>query len=273
MGRKFLKTWAVTAAGFALTNGGMALLRLRGLHLYDPREGLWVTILSDAPFWIFGALVAGLVNAALSMSWIDAGPTEPLRSASFPMGLMSGLIGVYTVDLLGWVLGLTGVIGFVVLVHLLDAAPARPHRALIAIVLIFLLSLLMHTQTFRVLRARQTVRFVDTTIAALAARGEPIPTTLGQLDKRLCRLAMLQGILSVRYDPWNYEYHYQVFPGGRYQYLSWGADGLPGPNPAIDPGTPGADIDRSAAGLPEREHAEIPLQMKITPGDPSSRNE
>ncbi len=271
--RAFGKAWAVTAAGFALTNGGMALFRALALHLYDPRDGLWVALLSDAIFWVFGAIVVGLVNAALFISWFDPVPVAYPRSSTFAMGLATGLVGIYTVDLLGWVLGLAAVLGGVVLIQIIDSLPARMYRAPVALVMILAVLLLVQTQTFRVLRARQTVRFVDTTIEILAARGERVPKTLDDLDKRLRRLAWIHGIFSVKHDPWSYEYHYQVLPGGRTLYVSWGADGLPGPNPAIDPGTPGADIDRRAAGLPDSERAEIPLQLKITPGGPSSENE
>jgi hypothetical protein len=270
--RAFAKTWGVTAAGFALTGGGMAFFRVLALRLYDPRHGPWVALLSDALFWIFAAIVAGLVNAALSVSWHDPAPAAHPSTSPFATGLVIGLVGIYTIDLLGWVLGLAAALGFVVLVQSINSLPAKTYRAPFALAIILAVSFFAQTQTSRVLRARQTVRFVGTTLEILAARGERVPKTLDELDKRLRHLAWIYGILSVKLDPWNYEYHYQVLPGGRALYVSWGADGLPGPSPTIDPGTPGADIDWRAAGLPSGDLAESPLQLKITPGGPSSEN-
>jgi hypothetical protein len=270
--RAFAKTWAMTAAGFALTTGGMALFRVLALRLYDPRGGLWAALLPDALFWIFGSVVAGLVNAALSVSRLDPVPAVQPSASALAMGLLMGLVGIYTVDLLGWVLGLAAALCFVVLVQSIDSLPAKTYRAPFALAIVLAVSFFTQTQTSRVLRARQTVRFVDTTLEILASRGERVPKTLDELDKRLRHLAWIHGILSVKRDPWNYGYHYQLLPGGRALYVSWGADGLPGPSPAIDPGTPGADIDWRAAGLPDGELAGTPSRLEITPGGPSSEN-
>jgi hypothetical protein len=72
----------------------------------------------------------------------------------------------------------------------------------------------------------------------------------------------------VQHDPWKYDYHYVVDPDdGSHVYLSWGADGLPGPDPAIDPDTPGADIDLTAAMGLKPKTSLPPLEIRVTPAD------
>jgi hypothetical protein len=112
------------------------------------------------------------------------------------------------------------------------------------------------------------VYFVETNLARLAAQGEKLPATLHALQNRLGKLAKLHGIRSVMLDPWRYEYHYTVGESAGHTYLSWGADGLPGPSPAIDPGTPGADIDWRAAGITEKDRPDSSYSIRIKPLHP-----
>src|SRR3990172_4384421 len=111
MGRQFGKIWVVTATGFVVTYGGMACLRVLGLDLYDPADGRVFTLLVDAVFWVFGGLLAGLVNAALTVSWIEPATPQRYRSPAFALGLTAGMLAIYAVDLMGWLGGLAAVGG------------------------------------------------------------------------------------------------------------------------------------------------------------------
>lgn len=272
MGRQFGRIWAATAGGFILTYGGMFCIRVLGLGLFDPADGRAFTLLVDAVFWVFGGLLAGLVNAALSVSWVEPVVPRRDRSSSFAVGLTAGLLGIYAADLMGWLAGLAAVVGFIVLVQIIDTIPSRVLRAAAVILIVVAVQMFFRTQTYRILRARQTVYFVETNLARMKARGEPLPKNMDALEKRLARYAKLQGIRSIRTDPWRYDYFYAAGSNGGYAYLTWGADGLPGPSPAIDPGTPGADIDWRAAGIERRDQIS-PYQIRITPLGPPTRKD
>ncbi len=272
MGRQLGRIWAVTAAGFIFTYGGMSCLRVLGLGLFDPQDGRAFTLLVDAVYWVAGGLLAGLVNAALTVSWVETGIPHRYRSSSFAVGLTAGLLGIYATDLLGWLSGLAAVVGFVVLVQIIDALPSRVLRGAAAILLVIAVQMFFRSQTYKILRARQTVYFVETNLARIKARGEPLPKDMKALEKRLARHAKLHGIRSIRTDPWRYDYFYSAGNNGGYAYITWGADGLPGPSPAIDPGTPGADIDWRAAGVARRDQTS-PYQIRISPVGPPTRND
>ena len=271
MGRQFLRIWVVTAGGFVVTDGGMACLRVLGLDLYDPADGRAFTLLADAVFWVFGGLLAGLVNAALTVSWIEpATSSQRYRSSTFAIGLAAGILAIYAVDLMGWLAGLAAVVGFIVIVQIIDALPSRVLCGAAAILVVFAVQMFFRSQTYKILRARQTVYFVETSLARMNARGEPLPKTIPELEKRLGRYAKLHGIRSIRTDPWRYDYFYAAGHNGGHTYLTWGADGLPGPSPAIDPGTPGADIDGRAAGVARQDQGRSPYRIRITPASPQT---
>lgn len=270
MGRHFGRIWALTAAGFVATYGGMSCLRVLGLDLFDPQDGRAFTLLLDGVFWVFGGLMTGLVNAALTVSWIEPSIPRRYRSSSLAVGLAAGLLGIYAADLLGWLEGLSAVVGFIVIVQIIDALPSRVLRGVTAILLVLGVQMFFRSQAYKILRARQTVYFVETNLARMKARGEGLPKDINALEARLARYAKLHGIRSLRTDPWRYDYFYAVGNNGGHAYLTWGADGLPGPSPAIDPGTPGADIDSRAAGIARGDQALSPYQIRITPVGPST---
>jgi hypothetical protein len=220
MGRQFGRLWAATAGGFILTYGGMSCLRVLGLGLFDPDDGGAFTLLVDAVFWAFGGLLAGLVNAALTVSWVEAAVSRRYRSSSLAVGLTSGLLGTYAVDLMGWLAGIAAVVGFIVLVQIVDAIPSRVLRGAVAILLVVSVQMFFRSQVYKILRARQTVYFVETNLARMKTRGAPLPRSMDELEKRLGRYAKLHGIRSVRTDPWSYDYFYPGaaaphFPPGR----------------------------------------------------------
>jgi hypothetical protein len=271
MGRELIKIGSLTATGFVLAYGGMVCLRILGLGLYDPERGLWLSLAVGLGGSLLFGLIAGVVSAPLAVPWLENPAARRRRSGASAVGLMAGGVAVWAIDLLQLPLGLGVAIGFIVLIHLLEATSLRLIRGLAVIALVVGLGVFLQSQTYRILRARQTVRFVETRLDHIRARHLPAPATLEDLQKRFGSKAKLHGISSLRMDPWRYEYHYVVDPeDGSHLYLSWGADGLPGPDPAIDPGTPGADIDRRAAmGLPQTG-TRPPLKIRVMPIAPSS---
>lgn len=271
MSRTILKLWFATAAGFLLTYGGMVVVRVLVLGLQDPAQPWWTALASGLGLAALFGVITGMASAPLSAPWLGQDDEEAPRSGALALGLAAGVLGVFAVDLTGVVYGLAAVLGFVVIIHILDALPI-PLRVVSAIALVFGVHLFLQSQAYRVWRARQTVIFVGTALDHMAARDEAPPPTLDALQARLGGPALLHGIASLEVDPWGYAYHYAVDPksGGRV-FMTWGADGLPGPDPAIDPGTPGADIDLRAALGVEGRGFTLPPRVRVTPGEPSSR--
>jgi len=272
LSRKILKIWLSTAAGFVLAFGGTVAIRILAFGLYDPADGLWPSLAMALLAALLFGLTAGLVNAPLMAPWLPRGKTSRLpRSGAMGLGIAAGIVGIIAVDLGGMLHGMIAVAGFIVLIHFIDALPSPLWRALAAIALVLGAHLFIQSHTYRILRTRQTVLFVEANLTRLQDGGEAAPETLDVLDHRLGRAALLHGIWSLKRDPWGYEYHYDVQGAdGEQRFISWGADGLPGPDPVIDPGTPGADIDLQAAlGIPPGTISP-PLRVRVTPAGPSS---
>ncbi|MDP3940506.1 MAG: hypothetical protein Q8R92_20515 [Deltaproteobacteria bacterium] len=271
MSRAILKIWALTTGGFLLTYGGMVVLRVLVLDLRDPAEPAWAALAVGLGVAAAFGIIAGMASAPLSAPWLGQVDRKAPRSGALGLGLAAGMLGIFAVDLAGAVYGLAAVVGFVVLIHIIDAFP-HVLRIVAAIALVAGIHLFLRSQTYNVLRARQTVIFVDAAFDRLAASAEAPPATASELQARIGRVALLHGITSLEYDPWGYDYHYELGKGSRV-FLTWGADGMPGPDPAIDPGTPGADIDlRAALGL-EAGGLRPPPEIRVTPGDPESSQE
>ncbi len=271
MSRAILKIWALTASGFLLTYGGMVVLRVLVLDIRDPEGSVWTALATGLGLAAAFGIIAGLASAPLSAPWLGQADGKAPRSSALGLGLAAGVLGIFAVDLAGVVYGLAAVVGFVVLIHIIDAFPAAL-RIVAAIALVIGIHLFLQSQTYNVLRARQAVIFVDAALDRRAAGAEAPPETTGDLQARLGRVALLHGIVSLEHDPWGYDYHYELGRGSRV-FLTWGADGMPGPDPAIDPGTPGADIDlRAALGL-ERGGLHPPPEVRITPGEPGTSQE
>ncbi len=272
MSREILRIWIATAVGFVVAFGGIVSFRILAFGLYVPADGLWTSLaIALLAALIFG-LLAGLVSAPLVVPWLPRGkPTRLPQSGALGLGLAAGVVGIIAVDLEGMLHGMIAVAAFIVLVHFIDALPSPLWRALAAIALVLGAHLFIQSHTYRILRARQTVLFVEANLNHLQDRGEAAPETLDLLDDRLGRAAMLHGISSLKRDPWGYEYHYDVRAADSAdRFISWGADGLPGPDPVIDPGTPGADIDLQAAlGVPPGS-IRPPPRVRVIPGGPSS---
>jgi hypothetical protein len=272
--RELIQIGGRTASGFVIAYGGMAVLRILGFGLHDPGSAMGVALaLALGRALLFG-LIAGLVSAPLAAPWLEDTAAGRPRSSALAVGLAGGAVAVGAIDLLQLPLGLGVAIGFIVGMQLLEATSLRIVRGLAAVALVVAVGAFLQTHTYRILRARQTVRFVETRLAHLALRERAKPATLQDLQREFGVEAKLHGIASLEQDPWRYDYHYVVDPElGDHLYLSWGADGLPGPDPAIDPGTPGADIDRRAAlGLPI-EGPRPPLKIRVTPTPPSSQTD
>lgn len=268
MSGKILKLWFATAGGFLLTYGGMVVLRVLVLDLHDPSESRWAALGVGLGLAAAFGIIAGMASAPLSAPWLGQPDGKAPRSGAFALGLAAGLLGVFAVDLAGMVYGLATVVGFVVIIHIIDAFPPII-RIIAAIALVLGVHVFLQSQTHKVLRARQTVIFAEAGLDRMAARGEAPPASLAELQARLGRVALLHGILSLEHDPWGYDYHYAIDPkDGTRVFLTWGADGMPGPDPAIDPGTPGADIDlRAALGL-DRGGLRPAPEIRVTPGEP-----
>lgn len=272
MSRKILKIWLATAAGFVVAFGGTVSFRILVFGLYDPANGLRASLAMALLAALLFGLLAGLVSAPLAAPWLPREKTTRLpRSGALGLGLAAGIVGIIAVDLKGMFHGMIAVAGFIVLIHFIDALPSLLWRTLAAIALVLGAYLFVQSHTYRILRARQTVLFIEANLNRLKDRGEAAPETLDVLDDRLGRAAMLHGIWSLKRDPWGYEYHYDVEGAdGERRFISWGADGLPGPDPVIDPGTPGADIDlRAALGMPPGS-IRPPPRVRVIPGGPSS---
>jgi hypothetical protein len=274
MSRELVQIGGRTALGFVITDGGMAVLRTLAFGPHDSGTAIAFALAAALGRALLFGLLAGLVSAPLAVPWLEDPAIRRGRSSPLGIGLVAGGVAVCAIDLLELPLGLGVAIGFIVLVHLLESTSLRIVRALGAIALVVAVGAFLQTQTYRILRARQTVRFVETRLARLALRDKAKPATIEDLQREFGMEAKLHGIASLERDPWRYDYHYVVDPeDGSHLYLSWGADGLPGPDPAIDPGTPGADIDRRAAmGLPS-EGFRPPLKIRAKPLPPSSRTD
>jgi hypothetical protein len=185
-------------------------------------------------------LFAGLVNAALTVSWVEPAIHPRFRSSSFAVGLTAGLLGIYATDLMGWLAGLAAVVGFIVLVQIIDALPSRVLRGAAAILLVIAAQMFFRSQAYKILRARQTVHFVETNLARMKARSQPLPKTIDELEKRLACPAKIHGSIRSHRSLALRLFHSRAAravtptsPGGRR---------LPGPSPAVTR-TPGADID------------------------------
>jgi hypothetical protein len=270
MSRAILRIWVLTAGGFLLSFGGMTVVRVAVLGLQAPGESRWEALAAGVALAAGFGFLIGMASAPLSAPWLGQARKEERRSGPFALGLVTGLLGVFAVDLVGAVYGLAVIVGFVVFVHVIDAFTA-PLRILAAVALVLGTHLFLQGQTYRVLRARQTVIFVSAGLDRLAERGEAPPESLTDIQTRLGRAALLFGIVSLEHDPWGYDYHYSMDPGdGSRVYMTWGADGMPGPDPAIDPGTPGADIDlRAALGLDAGDRR-LPPRVRVIPGKPGA---
>ncbi len=274
MTRELVQIGARTASGFVIAYGGMAALRILAFGPPDPGTAIGFALATALARALLFGLLAGLVSAPLGAPWLEDPATRRRRSGALGVGLAAGAVAVCAIDLLELPLGLGVAIGFIVGVHLLEATSLRIVRGLGAIALVVAVGAFMQTHTYRILRARQTVRFVENRLARLELRDRAKPATLQDLQREFGTEAKLHGIASLERDPWRYDYHYVVDPeDGSHLYLSWGADGLPGPDPAIDPDTPGADIDRQAAmGLPSKG-PRPPLKIRVTPLPPASRTD
>jgi len=271
MSGKIIKLWSATAGGFLLTYGGMVVIRVLVLGLHDPAEPRLTALATGLAAAAAFGFIAGMASAPLSAPWLGQDGGKAPRSGALALGLAAGVLGIFAVDLAGAVYGLAAVVGFVVLIHVIDAFSPMV-RIVAAIALVLGVHFFLQSQTYKVLRARQAVIFVEAGLDRMAARGEAPPATPEELQARLGPIALIHGIVSLERDPWGYDYRYQVGDGSRV-FMTWGADGLPGPDPAIDPGTPGADIDlRAALGLGSGGLRPPPM-IRVTPGEPERSQE